>query len=59
MKLNFTFLMTIFCATILSAQTLVDFEEFELAPESFLNGDDGSGGFSSGDVFLNNLYINL
>lgn len=56
MKLHFTFLMTLFCATFLTAQTVVDFEAFELAPASFLNGSDGSGGFSSGDVFLPNLY---
>ena len=56
MKLHFTFLMTIFCFTYLCAQTVVDFEEFDLPAESFLNGDDGSGGFSSGDIFLNNDY---
>jgi len=40
----------------LSAQTLADFENFMLAPETFLNGDDGNGGFASGNLFLPNAY---
>jgi len=54
MKLNFTFLTILFFATSLSAQTEVGFEEFVIPDESFLNGSDGSGGFSSGDIFLPN-----
>jgi len=53
MKLYIFFPM-ILCATFLSAQTLVDFEEFNLSPESPLNGSDGNGGFTSGDIFLPN-----
>ncbi len=56
MKLHFTLLIAILSITMLRAQTVVDFEEFDIPSESFLNGDDGSGGFSSGDVFLNNSY---
>lgn len=37
-------------------QTLVDFEEFNLGVDSFLNGRDGSGGFHSGTLFLPNDY---
>lgn len=55
MKLNFTYLLILF-ATLLNAQSVVDFEEFSLASESFLNGEDGNGGFASGDVFLPNDY---
>lgn len=55
MKFYFTFLMLLSVA-ILSAQAVVDFEEFNLAGESYLNGEDGNGGFSSGDVFLPNEY---
>ena len=40
----------------LHAQSVVDFEEFDLDPESYLNGSDGSGGFQSGDLFLPNIY---
>lgn len=41
--------------------TVVDFEEFadppyELGPESYWNGADGSGGFTSGGAFFNNTY---
>lgn len=56
MKLHFTILLTFLCASFMMAQTVVDFEDFEIEAESFLNGDDGSGGFSSGDLFLNNEY---
>ncbi len=55
MKLLFT-LLFFFCATFLSAQIVVDFEEFNLPAESFLNGDDDSGGFTSGSIFLPNDY---
>jgi len=55
MRLQFTFLL-ILCAIFLNAQTVVDFEEFNLTESSFLNGDDGSGGFTSGDIFLPNNY---
>lgn len=38
-----------------SADT-VDFEDLTLAPESFYNGADGSGGFLSQGAFFNNRY---
>ena len=56
MKLHFTFLLMIFGASILNAQMVVDFEAYDLESESFLNGADGSGGFTSGDIFLPNDY---
>lgn len=55
MRLHFTFLFLL-CASLLSAQAVVDFEEFNLPAESFLNGEDGNGGFTSGDIFLPNDY---
>jgi hypothetical protein len=55
MKLHFTSFL-FFIAALSGAQSVVDFEEFNLSPESFLNGSDGSGGFVSGDVFLPNTY---
>ena len=43
--------------TISNAQTTnADFENFDLPPESFLNGNDLSGGFADGDIFLPNNY---
>ncbi len=55
--MNFFFtLFLLFFTASLSAQTLVDFEEFNLPNASFLNGSDGSGGFSSGNIFLPNDY---
>lgn len=55
MKLHFTFFL-FFIAAVSGAQSPVGFEEFSLSPESFLNGSDGNGGFSSGGVFLPNTY---
>ncbi len=55
MKLRFTILILAivqFC----SAQTTSDFEGFTLAPDSFLNGSDGSMGFSDGNIRLLNDY---
>jgi len=46
----------IFTSLFLSAQTTSDFENFNLSMESFLNGSDGNGGFSSGNIFLPNSY---
>jgi hypothetical protein len=36
--------------------TLVDFEDLSLAPNSFWNGSDGTGGFSSRGASFNNTY---
>ncbi|MFT6996474.1 MAG: hypothetical protein ACJAQ4_000215 [Cryomorphaceae bacterium] len=45
----------VFAFTISSAQTsTAGFENFELDPESFLNGSDLAGGFADGDIFLPN-----
>ncbi|NET62291.1 MAG: DUF4465 domain-containing protein [Symploca sp. SIO2E6] len=38
------------------AQEVVDFEDLTLSPESFYNGSDGAGGFTSKGVFFNNSY---
>jgi len=56
-KMNKFFTITfIFASIFINAQTTSDFEDFNLPTESFLNGSDGNGGFSNGNVFLPNLY---
>ncbi len=40
----------------LSAQTVSDFEEFDIDDTGFLNGSDGSGGFTSGNLFFPNNF---
>ena len=40
----------------LPAQTVVDFEEFNIQVDSASNGIDGNGGFTTGPVFLFNVY---
>ena len=42
--------------TVLPKIITIDFEELSLAQDSYWNGNDGSGGFSSGSAFLQNLY---
>ncbi|MEZ4978161.1 MAG: DUF4465 domain-containing protein [Chitinophagales bacterium] len=49
-------LSLIFCLNFLSAQTTVDFENFSLANEQFLNGSVNSGGFQVDNAFLFNEY---
>ena len=44
-------------ATLSQAQTLVDFESFNVPVDSFFNGSDLSGGFTEGDVFFTNSYV--
>jgi len=39
-----------------NAQTTSDFENFNLAQDSSLNGDDLSGGFTAGNIFLPNNF---
>lgn len=52
---NLILLLFVFAITISSAQTTTaGFENFDLEPESFLNGSDLEGGFADGDVFLPN-----
>jgi hypothetical protein len=55
MKTRYSILFMFF-ATFLSAQTLIDFEDFNLPVDTFLNGSDGSGGYSTNGVFLANNY---
>jgi hypothetical protein len=55
MKQLFTIACLIF-ATTLVAQDLIDFEVFSVPSDSFLNGSDGSGGFSTDQIFLPNNY---
>ena len=40
----------------MQAQTISDFESFDLDQNGFLNGSDGSGGFQDGHIFLPNVY---
>ncbi|NJL75029.1 MAG: DUF4465 domain-containing protein [Saprospiraceae bacterium] len=40
----------------INAQTIADFENFNIGLDSFLNGSDRAGGFRSGDVFLRNEF---
>lgn len=39
-----------------SAAMVADFEDLTLAPQSYWNGSDGSGGFTSGTAWFNNNY---
>lgn len=39
-----------------SAEQVVDFEDLILTPESFYNGSDGAGGFTSQGAFFNNSF---
>jgi Domain of unknown function (DUF4465)/Secretion system C-terminal sorting domain len=55
MKRFITFLLLLCSAGLVSAQ-IADFEAFNLAPDSYLNGSDGSGGFSNGGIFLPNQF---
>ncbi len=52
------FFVILCCLTtcLLNGQTTADFENFSMSSESFLNGEDGSGGFTSGNIWLPNLY---
>ncbi len=52
--LIFTFLSLWYLTA--TAQTISTFEAFDLEADTFLNGSDGSGGFSDGAIFLPNAY---
>lgn len=54
-KLSF-YLITLLLVSALGAQTTATFENLELSANSFLDGSDGSGGFSDGHIFLPNTY---
>ncbi|MEM6346194.1 MAG: DUF4465 domain-containing protein [Bacteroidota bacterium] len=53
------FMMFLFGTAGLFAQTTADFEDLSVPVDSFFNGSDGSGGFSSGNVFLPNSYNSM
>jgi Domain of unknown function (DUF4465)/Secretion system C-terminal sorting domain len=53
---NFLTLLLLLCNTGLLHAQFIDFEAFNLAPDSYLNGSDGSGGFSSEGIFLPNQF---
>ena len=55
MKITLTVIFLLLQISAFS-QTVADFENFNLPPESFLNGSAGENGFSSGNVFLPNDY---
>ena len=55
MKFTITFFILL-VGGLLQAQTLADFDELAVLPDSFLNGSDLSGGFRSGNVFLPNSF---
>ena len=55
MKTYYTFILLTF-SILVSAQTTADFENILTEPETFLNGSDGSGGFSVGNIFLPNTF---
>lgn len=40
----------------LSAQQVIDFSDLSLPQESYYNGSDGAGGFSSGGAYFHNVY---
>lgn len=49
-------LFFVFSLFRLGAQSVADFEQFNLPPGSFLNGSDGNGGFMNNGIFLPNDY---
>ncbi|MBK8503135.1 MAG: DUF4465 domain-containing protein [Saprospiraceae bacterium] len=53
---TYLFFLLFFLTKLLFAQTIADFEEYELSSDTFNNGSDGSGGFISGNIFLPNDY---
>jgi hypothetical protein len=58
MKKTITLLTIAGMAAISNAQTVADFENLQLNPNSFWNGNDGSGGFESGNAYFYNEYSN-
>lgn len=55
MKSFFTSIL-LFLGLSLGAQNIIDFEDFSLEPDSFYNGIDLAGGFTSGMAFFPNSY---
>ncbi|MCR9099516.1 MAG: DUF4465 domain-containing protein [bacterium] len=56
MKQTLTIVLFLIASVWSYAQTTADFENFDLEPGEALNGSAGSGGFSSGNLFLPNSY---
>lgn len=56
MKFILPFIFTFFCSFHLQAQRIADFENFDLAAESFLNNAAPAAGFQSGGIFLPNVF---
>lgn len=50
------FAAAVFAANFSIAQTTVTFEDLTLAPETYYNGADSVGGFTSGGVFFENSF---
>jgi len=59
MKLLYSFLCVLLLIGSVRAQTISDFENFNLASGSFLNGSQGEGLFTSGDVELPNTFTDF
>ena len=55
MKKNYILALAVLLASSVTAQT-IDFESMALAPDTFDNGADESGGFQFDDVFFTNYY---
>lgn len=55
MKQTFTLFALAFTFSLF-AQTTATFENFNVPVDSFLNGSDGSGGFTDGNIFLPNNF---
>ena len=53
---HFVCLVTILSAAGVAHARIADFEDLALAPESYWNGSDGSGGFASGGAYFSNGY---
>src|SRR5262249_15531077 len=45
--------------SVARAQITIDFEDLYLDPESYYNGSDGAGGFTSYGAFFNNSYNSM
>ncbi|RFC54295.1 T9SS type A sorting domain-containing protein [Brumimicrobium aurantiacum] len=56
MKKIYFLASALLAVTTLKAQTTVDFEDLTLDPESYYNGSDEAGGFTSGGVTFENEY---
>ncbi|AFZ27259.1 hypothetical protein Cylst_5225 [Cylindrospermum stagnale PCC 7417] len=60
-KIKWLYFLPFFCLTAVaspsaSSAQVVDFEDLTLSSESFYNGADGAGGFTSQGAFFNNNY---